>query len=232
MSVEPIDLPIDLVVNAGGQSRRMGRAKALLPLPPDDTPLILHIIRRLAPLVGGKIVVVTNDAQVARTVLADAQRKVQKDIQQAGDIQVLPDGWPDGGALGGIATGLAACSGWTIVVACDMPLVDLAIFARLIDVARQQPTLDAIVPRVDGQAQPFHALWHRRALPTLETQLTANILAIQEALVRLNTAWMDERALGIMPDDRAFLNVNTLAEWEALLALWRGKLGGEIKTGR
>ena len=145
MSVEPIDLPIklplDLVVNAGGQSRRMGRAKALLPLPPADIPLILHIIRRLAPLVSGKIVVVTNDAQVATTVWTDAQAEARHVAQQPDDIQVLPDSWSEGGALGGIATGLAACSGWAMVVACDMPLVDLAIFARLIAYAgRNCPT--------------------------------------------------------------------------------------------
>ena len=40
---------LTLVVNAGGQSRRMGQDKALLPIPP-GTPLIAHVVRRLAPL--------------------------------------------------------------------------------------------------------------------------------------------------------------------------------------
>ena len=219
MSVEPIDL----VVNAGGQNRRMGRVKALLPVSPDDTPLILHIMRRLTPLVSGKIVVVTNDAQVATTVQTDAQK--------IGSIQVVPDLWPQGGALGGVATGLANCAGWTMVVACDMPWVDLAIFARLFDVARRQHTVDAIVPHVNGRAQPFHALWHRRALPTIESQLTSGVLAVQATLQELDVAWMDARALAISEEDRAFLNVNTPAEWQALLTLWNEYEGRAQEDG-
>ena len=55
-----------------------------------------------------------------------------------------------------------------MVVACDMPLVEPTIFGKLIDVAKGQPALDAVIPRVAGQAQPFHGLWHVRALPLLE----------------------------------------------------------------
>jgi molybdopterin-guanine dinucleotide biosynthesis protein A len=202
-----IDEPVALVVNAGGASRRMGRAKSLLPMPPDETPLIIQIVRRLAPLVTDRVVIVSNDPAVVATTKLLA------------NVQVVPDQWSDGGALGGVATGLADCAGWAMVVACDMPLVSATIFAQLVAVASSQPTLDAVIPRIGGQAQPFHGLWHRRVLPTLEAQLRVGEVGVQVALARLKVAWMDEAALGIDADDLAFYNINTPQEWEELLAI-------------
>ncbi len=83
-------------------------------------------MHRLAPLVSDRVVVVTNDGMVAAAVNATSTTYL-----------ILPDRWPEGGALGGVATGLTACAGWAMVVACDMPLVDPVIFAKLIDIARK-----------------------------------------------------------------------------------------------
>ena len=41
---------LTLIINAGGQSRRMGTDKALLTVQPHGLPLIAHIAARLAPL--------------------------------------------------------------------------------------------------------------------------------------------------------------------------------------
>ncbi|MCC6458678.1 MAG: molybdenum cofactor guanylyltransferase [Caldilineaceae bacterium] len=202
-----LEEPMALVVNAGGRSRRMGHAKALLPLPETGTPLVVHIVRRLLPLVTDRVVVVTNDPAVEDAVDALA------------GLLVVQDEWAEGGALGGVATGLAACAGWTMVVACDMPFVDAAIFAKLVHVAQQEPRIDAVIPRVDGQAQPFHSLWHRRGLPKLVARLEAGELGVQAALETLDVVWMDEIALGIAPDARAFCNINTPEEWVAVRAL-------------
>ena len=62
------DEPIALVVNAGGQSRRLGRTKALLPMPHGGLPLIVHIMRRLVPLVSDRVVIVSDDPLVAAAV--------------------------------------------------------------------------------------------------------------------------------------------------------------------
>jgi len=112
--------PVALVVNAGGQSRRMGHIKALLPVPPDNVPLVTYIVRRLITLVSDVCVVVSNDPQVAQAVAT------------VKGVKVIGDRWPHAGALGGVATGLAQCRGLAMVVACDMPLVDPSIYARLL----------------------------------------------------------------------------------------------------
>ncbi len=199
--------PLSLIVNAGGQSLRMGCVKALLPMPQTGIPLILHIVRRLLPSVTDQVIVVAND------------RYIMAAVNEVKSVTVLQDQWAQGGALGGLATGLSACAGWAMVVACDMPLVDPAIFAHLVAATENHPTADAIIPRVAGLAQPFHGLWHRRALPTLMAQLAAGNLGVQAALAMLNVVWMDENALGISGDTLAFYNINCPDEWIALQAI-------------
>ncbi len=199
--------PVSLIVNAGGQSRRMGQAKALLPMPQTGTPLIVHIVRRLLPSVTDQVIVVANDPQVVAAV-----NRLDK-------VMVVHDQWEQGGALGGLATGLAACAErteWAMVVACDMPFADASIFAQLTAVAEKVPTADAVIPRLGGVAHPFHGLWHRRSLPTMTAQVEAGQLGVQAALARLNVVWVDEDALGIAADSRAFYNVNHPEEWAAL----------------
>lgn len=202
-------LPLDLIVNAGGKSRRMGQTKALLPVPPAAMPLIAYIITRLSPVVlaGGKIVVVTDDADIGAVVAELDER-----------VQVVGDRWSHGGALGGVASGLALCEQWAMVVACDMLLVSAELFGHLVNVAMSQPEIDAVMPVVSGQPQPFHGLWHSRLLPGLEACLSAGELGVIAALQGQRVAWVDVQTLGMNADDDAFLNVNTPLEWDALLA--------------
>ena len=54
-----------LMINAGGQSRRMGRNKALLPVPPDDLPLLALLLARLADLEPTQVAVISDDPAVA-----------------------------------------------------------------------------------------------------------------------------------------------------------------------
>jgi molybdopterin-guanine dinucleotide biosynthesis protein A len=198
--------PVALIVNAGGESRRMGSNKALLPVPPTGEALILSILRRLAPLASDQITVVSNDRQVAAIAMSEAAS------------QVVPDRLPAAGSIGGIAAGLTHCQGLAMVVACDMPLVEAAIFEHLITVARAEPQAHAVIPLIGGIVQPFHGVWRKSALPSLETQISSGELALHKALARMNVVWMDEVALGVGPDDWSFYNINTPEDWKVLLA--------------
>jgi molybdopterin-guanine dinucleotide biosynthesis protein A len=107
-----------------------------------------------------------------------------------------------------------------MVVACDMPLVDAAIFVRLLAWAKEATEdIEAIIPRIGGQAQPFHGLWHVRALPQMVAQIEMGELRLQSALARLRVCWPDEDALGVAADSPAFVNVNTPEEWARVRAL-------------
>lgn len=194
---------LTLLVNAGGQSRRMGRNKALLRVGNDV--LIAHVIRRLKHLASGGVIVVANDPAVIQALPDDMQARV------------AVDRWPAGGALGGLATGLVLSRGWMAAVACDMPFADPGLFGYLAGLVSDE--WDAIVPETGGHAQVFHALYHARCLPVMEAQLAEGRLVVQAVLDRVRVRWVRDAELkpGLTTPD-AFLNVNTPEEWAALQA--------------
>ncbi|MEZ4737592.1 MAG: molybdenum cofactor guanylyltransferase [Caldilineaceae bacterium] len=203
---------ITLIVNAGGQSRRMGQPKALLPVPPHHRPLLQHIIHRLQPLSPQRILVIANDP----ALLAAVDTK---------EVIWLTDTYPDVGPLGGLVTGLAHCDGWVIFVACDMPLLNPALFAYFATLAAETDAVDAdcwdaVVPVVDGYPEALHALYHRRCLPAIEARLAAGERRAISFLSDVRVRYVSEAEL--RPYDSAlysFWNANTPEEWAQLLAL-------------
>lgn len=201
-----------LIVNAGGQSQRMGRAKALLPTPPDGKPLIAHVVWRLVPVGVSSIVVIANDPELPAQAALPTE------------TIFLPDAYPGTGTLGGIATGLRQVDGWAIVVACDLPLVSADLFALLAGIAAEQENgidrWDAIVPIVDGYEEPLHALYHGRCLPAIEARLALGQRRVISFMGDVRTCYVPETDLRRAdPQLHSFINANTPQEWQAALRL-------------
>src|SRR5262249_58187195 len=84
---------------------------------------------------------------------------------------MVADRYPDGGALGGIFTGLEAAGGDAVFnVACDMPFLQPDV-VRL--VVAHAGDADVVVPRVDGQYETMHALYAKACLPAMRARLEA-----------------------------------------------------------
>ena len=198
----------DLIVLAGGASRRMGVEKALLETR-DGTSLLRHSIERLSGLVEGQTIVVADDPSLASRA------------NRPSHVQQVADDYPDGGALGGLATGLARCSGWAIAVACDMPLVDPNLFAALAALTEGAGgPWDAVVPESGCRPQPLHALYHRRCLPAIEDLLQRGGQRFVEFYDAVGVRYVDESWLrDIDPELHSFVNVNTPEDWQRALAL-------------
>lgn len=198
-----------LFINAGGQSRRMGRPKALLSTP-QGTPLIRLVAERLRPLVANTLVV-ANDPAICAAVVDKSTR-------------CMADDHPDCGPLGGLATALAQVEGWLICVGCDMPLLNPDLFAWLLQWtdevdAHGAPRWDAVVPHTQGRPQPLHALYHRRCLPAVLAQLEAGHRRMDSFFAEVNVRRVDEADLRrIDPNLDSFANANTEEEWRAILA--------------
>lgn len=202
---------LTLVINAGGQSRRMGQPKALLPVPPENRPLLAQIAHRFQALTPTQTVIIANDPAFPQQVaLGD-------------EIRWLTDAYSDAGPLGGIATGLAACAGWAIFVACDMPLLNPALFAHFCTLAAETEETgadrwDAIVPVVDGYPEALHTLYHRRCLPAVTARLAAGERRAICFLPDVRVRYVPEDELRqIDPALRSFFNANTPAEWTEAL---------------
>lgn len=188
------------VIQAGGRSTRMGgEPKALLDLGGR------RIIERVVDVLGAvldDLLVVTNTP----------------DRYAFLGLPMVPDAFPDGGALGGIYTGLQAAGGdAAFTVASDMPFLHPAIVRMVVERAGEG---DVVIPRIGDQLETMHAVYAKACVPPMETCLRAGRLKIvgffpDVRVVQLDAAPMARhRAL-----DVAFMNVNTPAELARARAL-------------
>lgn len=206
---------VTLLIIAGGSSRRMGRDKLLLPVPPLGLPLIRHVTERLLPL-ASKVVIVANSLEVKGALQSPIPLRTlvgEEPTPGLQDVTCLPDDEPGCGPLGGLATGLRRSEGWTLTVAGDMPIVNTGVCRFLIGLT--DTCYDAVVPFVNGLPQPLLALYHRRCLDAVEH-------ALATGRRRMDSFWAENRVRQVAPemlsaydpDLMSFTNVNTPADWE------------------
>jgi molybdopterin-guanine dinucleotide biosynthesis protein A len=183
--------PFPLLVLAGGQSRRMGRDKATLEW--EGTPLLLHVIDRLAPI-AAQVWVAARPGQTL----------------PVGEYKRVDDARPGEGPLAGLSRGLAAIAregntSAVAVAACDYPHADPALFPALLAASPHAP---AIVPLLDGRAHPLLAIWRSDLAPACERALARGARRVREVLDEVGAMEIDARKLLGDAAERAFQNVN------------------------
>jgi molybdopterin-guanine dinucleotide biosynthesis protein A len=190
-----------IAVQAGGQSRRMRRDKALVPL--GGRPMIEMLLRRVHGL-AEDVLVTTNRPQ---------------DYAFLG-VRLASDPVPGAGALAGLRTALAAAWGETVLVlACDLPFVARPLLEHLLARAGEA---DVVIPRRAGEYEPLLAVYARSVLPAVDSALASGRGRVISFFpdVRVLTIEPEEWE-GFDPEGLSFFNVNTpedLAEAERLLA--------------
>ncbi len=140
---------VSVVIQAGGESRRMGQSKALVEF--DGRPLICRLVERLSP-VADELIITTNEAPKLQFL-----HEMYPDIT----IKLVPDMYDTRGALPGIATALSAAENpFVAIVACDMVFAS----ARLVRgeaVIMNDTLADVVVPVNKYGYEPFHAMYRR-----------------------------------------------------------------------
>ena len=191
------------IVLAGGQSRRLGRDKAVELL--GGKPMIRRVLERVAGLTSENIVVVADEARGTTLPLLE-------------DTRVAVDVHPGMGSLGGIFSGLAAAGNeWAIVAACDMPFLNADLLGYLLSL---REGVDVVAPVVAGRPEPTHALYSRECLPFIEERLRAEELKITGFYGRVRVRYVEERdILRFDPELLSFFNVNSPQDLERALAL-------------
>ena len=183
---------LSIVIQAGGESRRMGSDKALLPFL--GQPLILRPINRLAAI-ADEILVTSNQPENYHFL----------------GFTPLPDLLPGMGALGGLYTALSSARyPYVAVVACDMPFANANIIEfelkRLLETGA-----DAVVPRLEAGIEPFHAIYRRDScLPYVKAALDAGKRRVDAWFSEVFILYLGtEQLLPYDPEQLAFLNINT-----------------------
>lgn len=210
------------VLLAGGRSRRLGTDKALAEV--DGKASLARVADAAAPVVRS-LVVVSGDRPAHQLALtsggadggdadgspAGSDRLGSTDLRWSADLR------PEAGPLAGIEAGLlAADPGPCLVLACDLPLLESAPLAALLETltagrrggwdasgfesagsASDLPPPDtaggpprAVVPVTAGRRQPLCAAVERRAAAVASTLLDAGERSVVAWLERLEVREM------------------------------------------
>lgn len=193
---------LTIAIQAGGESHRMGRNKALLPLA--GRSLIEHVLVRLEGL-GDEIFITTN---------------LPQDYSFLG-LRLVSDLVPGIGTLAGLHTSLATARGDSVlVVACDMPFISRPLLEHLVGLASQA---DVVIPRHGDKYEPLHAVYNRHnCLPALENALAAGAKRLTGFFPQVKVLLVEESEFSRLdPQGLSFFNINTpedLAQAEKILA--------------
>jgi molybdopterin-guanine dinucleotide biosynthesis protein A len=185
-----------LIILAGGDSKRMGTPKHLLPTPAGT--VIDHLHQRLSSLFVETLVV------------------GGRPTPSAPGIRTIEDLYPARSPLVGVYSGLlCARTDLSLVVACDMPFVRPALVQALLS---HSAGVDVVVARVGGYYEPLCAVYRRSALPTISKALGRGELKVAATYASLRLREVSEtEAREYDSDLLSFLNLNTPREL-ALLA--------------
>jgi molybdopterin-guanine dinucleotide biosynthesis protein A len=186
---------MSVVIQAGGESRRMGYNKALAPFL--GQTLIQSVISHLAPI-ADELLVTSN----------------QPTLLEFLRLPVFPDLISGQGALSGMFTALSIAHYPLVsIVACDMAFVSPSLL-----VAEREELLkhdaDGVVPKAENGYEPFHAVYRREIC-------RKNVKAALDAGQRRADAWFSnvnmifftpDQIRPYAPRSEAFININTPQE--------------------
>ena len=205
---------LTVVIQAGGESRRMGRSKATVPFL--GKPLICRGVHRLAGL-SDELVITTNEPDNLAFV-----REMEE--VQGKTLLLQPDLLETRGALNGLYTALkTATREFVAIVACDMIFASPNLISAELKVLHDDPSLDAVVPVTRSGFEPFHSIYRRLScLEKVEAAIAAGETRANSWFGDAKLLELDqEQVLEAEPRGGCFMNVNTpdeLARMEERIA--------------
>lgn len=177
------------LVLAGGKSVRMGRDKAAIQWYSKEQQY------HLADVLN----VLCEEVTISCKEIADHYNLLE--------YKFLPDAVKEAGPLGAILTALQKEPGkaW-LVVACDLPLVNIATLEYLIKNRDTTSIATTFESPFDGLPEPLVTIWEADSLETLRSFYSRGITCPRKVLINSNVKILK------VPDPSTLMNVNDPAE--------------------
>ncbi|WP_293025966.1 molybdenum cofactor guanylyltransferase [Moorena sp. SIO3I8] len=211
------DLALSGIVLAGGQSSRMGRDKALIPV--EGVPLLrrvcdvaLSCIAQVSGQVSGQVYIVTPWPERYVDILPETCRVVRE--------VPLPEETTPHGPLVGFAQGLAHVeTDWVLLLACDLPQLKAEVvqgWLKQLEQTRENAIdqrsryANALLPRNPKGWEPLCGFYRRECLPSLTEFINQGGRSFQR--------WLAQHPVQelLVSDTRLFFNCNTPGDLEQL----------------
>jgi molybdopterin-guanine dinucleotide biosynthesis protein A len=156
---------------------------------------------------------------------------VVDDVVVAGDVAVLPsdrvrvvqDVATNAGPIGGLIAGLdSVVHDRSLVIACDLPFLDVALLRRMMAVP---PAYELLVPRrANGTLEMLHAVYRRSVRDIARRSLAKGCLRLSDlaraieadggVVQSIDEAWVEQSD----PNLQSFVNINTPADLQFVRA--------------
>ncbi|MGL5712171.1 MAG: molybdenum cofactor guanylyltransferase [Paraclostridium sp.] len=179
-----------LAILAGGKSSRMNyNNKAFLRY--KEKSFIENIIN--AGRDFDEIIIIAND----------------KKAYEKYNLKVVEDIFEDKGPLGGIHSALINSKyDKVLCIACDMPLIKREILNKM---GRLNYEKDVLVPKVEKRLQPLCAIYSKKLVDGIESDLKKNENKLQDFILS-----KDYKVIDINFNEDNFTNINTPDEYKQL----------------
>jgi len=176
------------LVLAGGHSKRMGADKGIIQWHGKEQRYYMADLLK----------------EVCNDVYISCREEQRKEIDSA--YNTLPDTVNGGGPLVGILSALKKepDRAW-LVVACDLPLLDLETVKFLIERRDVTAVATTFESPFDGLPEPLITIWEPASLPMLLTHLSDGFSCPRKALIRN----MKQVKLLLPPQPDSLMNANT-----------------------
>jgi molybdopterin-guanine dinucleotide biosynthesis protein A len=191
---------VSIAILAGGQSKRIGRDKALLEV--GGSSLIERVLVRVKPLTDDLFISVNSPEKYKQF-----------------DLRTVTDVYPNKAALGGIYSAIkVARYDNVLILACDMPFLNIELLKHLMKLA---PTADVVAPLLEPfQPETLLTVYSKNCLPIIESRLLANRLRIVDFFDEVSARYVEQDEVAKFdPDFHSFINVNTPTDWQKVQAI-------------
>ncbi len=193
---------LSAIVLAGGQSSRMGRDKALIPL--QGVPLLQQVCE-IALSCASEVYVVTPWPERYQAVLPDTCRVIQE-VPLSGETE-------SHGPLVGFAQGLDRVeTDWVLLLACDLPRLQVKVLQDwVMGLGKTPPDAIALLPRHPKGWEPLCGFYRRQCLPILTQYIDQGGRSFQH--------WLAQHPVQELPvsDTQVLFNCNTPADLDELV---------------